>query len=265
MQSTGNPPPSAASSRAPYSALLYHYIGPVEHESCRGLTVIPQAFASQMKALSAMGYTSITPSQIADPSQAISERSLLITFDDAYEALETFAFPILERVGLRAAVFVPTALLGGSIPCSPRSSEPTLKLMTADRISHWASRGFEFGAHTRTHADLTTLDPEQMEEEVTGSRDDLAAITGRPVVAFAYPYGRYDVRSASFVNETFPLAFTAESGMNDAGTPPHMLRRTMVQHSDSVVDVCLRARYGSSIFERIKTRASAAIRGERVS
>ncbi len=251
--------------RTPFSALLYHHVGPVPHELCRGLTVIPEAFANQIKALSAMGYTSITPSQIADPAHAIPDRPVLLTFDDAYEALETFAFPVLERAGMRAAVFVPTALLGGTLPCSPRSSESTLKLMTTERIAYWAARGFEFGAHTRTHTDLTALEPEQIEQEVVGSRDELAAITGRPVVAFAYPYGRYDVRSASFVNAAFPLAFTVEPGMNDAGTPPQMLRRTMVQHSDSVVDVCLRARYGSSIFERLKTKASAVIRGERVS
>lgn len=262
MQSTGKPPHDTEPSRSPYSALLYHHVGPVSHELCRGLTVIPEAFASQMKALSAMGYTSILPSQIADPSEPIPARSVLITFDDAYDALETHAFPVLERAGLRATVFVPTALLGESIPCSPRSGESTLKLMTADRISHWAARGIEFGAHTRTHADLTTLEPAQVEDEVKGSSDDLAALTGRPIVAFAYPYGRYDVRSAKFVSECFPLAFTVEPGMNDAGTPPHMLRRTMVQHSDSIADVVLRARYGSSIFERLKTRATAVIRGE---
>ena len=248
--------------RAPFSALLYHYIGPVDHELCRGLTVLPEAFASQVRGLSAMGYSSITLSQIADPSQSIPDRSLLFTFDDAYEALETFAFPVLEKAGFRAAVFVPTALIGGSIPCSPRSNESTLRVMTADRIAYWASRGFEFAAHTRTHADLTALEPRQIEEEVAGSRDDLAAITGGPVVAFAYPYGRFDVRSANIVNDFFPIAFTVESGMNDAGTPLNMLRRSMVQHSDSVVDVCLRARYGSSVFERLKTKAAAVIRGE---
>ena len=29
--------------------------------------------------------------------------------------------------------------------------------MTAEQIRYWATQGIEFGAHSRTHADLTSL------------------------------------------------------------------------------------------------------------
>lgn len=45
--------------------------------------------------------------------------------------------------------------------------------MTADQIRGWAAQGIEFGAHSRTHANLPTLSPSELEEEVVGSGKDL--------------------------------------------------------------------------------------------
>ena len=247
--------------RVPFAALLYHHVGPETVDACRSLTVTPKAFESQVIALSAMGFKTILPSQIADSTREIPPRSIVFTFDDAYASLGEYAFPVLERAGFRAAVFVPTRMIGESIACSPASPDARLPLMTADSIRHWASRGFEFGAHTRTHTDLTKLNPSAIEEEVRGSRDDLEALLGQSVCCFAYPFGRYDVKSARIVSESFAVAFTVEAGLNDDTTPAHMLRRTMVQHADSIVDVCLRARYGTSVLERFRTKTSAVLRG----
>ena len=258
---TGNPPPSGPQSRDPYAVLLYHYVGPLVHDVCRGLTVTPKAFERQVMALSAMGFSTIPASDIADTARGIPPRSILITFDDAYASLEEYAFPVLERAGFRATVFVPTRMIGSSIPCTPGAESSRLPLMQADRIRHWASRGFEFGSHTRTHADLTRLDPPAIADEVGGSREDLEALLGHTVCCFAYPFGRYDVRCAKFVADTFAVAFTVEPGLNDGRSPANMLRRTMVQHGDTVVDVCLRARYGTSALERFRTKASAVLRG----
>ena len=43
--------------------------------------------------------------------------------------------------------------------------------------------------------------------------------------------------------------------MNRRETPLNALNRTMVQHGDTVADVCLRARFGGSVLERFRTAA----------
>lgn len=50
--------------------------------------------------------------------------------------------------------------------------------------------GVEIGAHTISHPRLARLSPERQRSEIVASRRRLETIGGRPVTAFAYPYGR---------------------------------------------------------------------------
>ena len=47
----------------------------------------------------------------------------------------------------------------------------------------------DIGAHTRTHLQLRDQAPDLQRNEVFGSMADVAAIIGRPVTTFAYPFG----------------------------------------------------------------------------
>lgn len=60
----------------------------------------------------------------------------------------------------------------------------------------------EIGAHTRTHPILSRCTDAEIDEEVRGSRDELASALGRPVEAFCYPNGRscdFDARTVAAV------------------------------------------------------------------
>ncbi|MEO5588784.1 MAG: polysaccharide deacetylase family protein [Gemmatimonadaceae bacterium] len=235
------------------AVLLYHHVGPVTQPHCRGLTVTPRAFARQIGTLKAMGWNAILPAEWANyvhRSADIPPKSVMITFDDAFADLSIHALPILEKHSFEATVFVPTSLIGGAIACSPRHPEASLPIMDANQIAAWAKRGISFGAHSRSHIDLTTADSVTASDEIERSGDELAMITGKTVRTFAYPYGIHDTATESLVRARYETAFTIEEGMNDIRTPLTALRRTMVQHTDSVVDVLLRARYGKSVFQR---------------
>lgn len=219
-----------------------------------------------MKTIAALGLTPITPDQWAahvHGRENVPARSVLITFDDAYADLVEYAFPVLEKLFFPSTVFVPTSLIGGLCRCSSHSPDASLPVMNAVQIKEWSERGVTFGAHSRTHADLTTLDAAQLDHEVLGSRDDLSALTGRVVTSFAYPYGRLTPAVRDVVTDAFSTAFTTEEGTNDLQTPLSSLRRTMVQHGDSIVDVCLRTRYGKSAFQDIRKIAHSVIRPAR--
>jgi peptidoglycan/xylan/chitin deacetylase (PgdA/CDA1 family) len=58
-------------------------------------------------------------------------------------------------------------------------------------------RGFEIGAHTRTHADLGRVYGTAAREEIAGARAEIEKHIGRRVELFAYPYGRVENMSES--------------------------------------------------------------------
>ena len=88
---------------------------------------------------------------------------------------------------------------------------------TAEQIQFWAGEGIEFGAHSRTHADLTTLTLERLKEEVLGSATDMEGLLRAQVTSFAYPFGFYDEEVVECVRGAFDLAFginPEERGIN---------------------------------------------------
>ena len=70
---------------------------------------------------------------------------------------------------------------GGNIPARP--------LMGWDRVEALAGEGVRFGAHSINHPNLAALDPETLEEEISGSGQDIAARLDQPIRHFAPPYG----------------------------------------------------------------------------
>ena len=148
-----------------------------------------------MRWLARQGYTGIRSTDWLygwRGRKGLSAKPILLTFDDGYADLVEYALPVLRRYGFGGVVFVVTAQLGGANTWDQAKGSGTHRLMTAEQIRYWAMQGIEFGAHGRSHVDLTTLPPQRLKEEVLGGASDLAGILGSPAVSFAYPYGSYD-------------------------------------------------------------------------
>jgi len=64
-----------------------------------------------------------------------------------------------------------------------------------------SSSSIEVGAHSRTHGRLRGFPLPLQAQEVTGSKTALEEMTGRPVLAFAYPFGA----TTDFTSETVAL------------------------------------------------------------
>lgn len=123
-----------------------------------------------------------------------STRGLVgLTFDDGYKDFLYTALPILEEFGFTATVFVIGDLLGKDNDWKHHyEPKPRIKLLEAEEVREVSERGMEVGAHTMSHAWLPDLDPEQLEEEVSGSRQVLGELLGEAVEGFCYPYGGLD-------------------------------------------------------------------------
>jgi peptidoglycan/xylan/chitin deacetylase (PgdA/CDA1 family) len=63
-------------------------------------------------------------------------------------------------------------------------------LMTWDHVRALRRAGMDVQSHTRTHRVLKTLTPEELADELEGSRADLLRELGEPPRALAYPVGK---------------------------------------------------------------------------
>lgn len=233
------------------AVLLYHHVGmPSELAKRFSLTVSEAKFRRQLRWLRWRGYKAITPSQWLNwrsTGELLPEKSLMITFDDGYADLVKNAFPALKENDYPAVVFVITKLTEDS------KAWEDLRLMTIPEIQYWASRGVEFGGHTRTHPDLTKISASTCDAEVLGSKQDLVN-AGLTTISFAYPFGSFSEQARQAVEGVFSIAFTCEEGLNDLRTDPLLMRRTMVRPGDTLLDIEFKAAFGRSPLDPLRTR-----------
>jgi peptidoglycan/xylan/chitin deacetylase (PgdA/CDA1 family) len=115
----------------------------------------------------------------------------------------------------------------------PEQAPPEYRPLSWDEVRSLAASGVEFGAHTKTHPILSALtDPEELREEVAGSKARTEAELDRPVLHFCYPNGRMRDIGPAAVEAVraagLHTAVTAEPGLNQAPRNAFLLHRTGV-------------------------------------
>jgi peptidoglycan/xylan/chitin deacetylase (PgdA/CDA1 family) len=235
-------------------ALLYHHVGPPRAGTYASLTIRPSTFERQIRWLARRGFRGISSDEFLGwlEGRPLPSRAVLLTFDDGYADLADFALPVLQRWHFPAIVFLVSARIGEMNSWDNVHGSATHPLLAAGQIREWSRRGIEFGAHGRTHADLTSPHT-NVRDEVAGSAADLDELLGRKARCFAYPHGAFDEKARACVASHFELAFTADEGLNDRRTDRHLLHRTMIQPSDTLLDLQCKLITGSSPVERLRT------------
>jgi peptidoglycan/xylan/chitin deacetylase (PgdA/CDA1 family) len=178
--------------------LLYHRV--VEGQENNRYAVSPEAFETQMRYLAENGYTTITPAYLARvilTGGQLPARPVVITFDDGYEDTYTRAFPVMEKYGLKGAVYIVTSTVGVG------------EFIRLEQLRDLAEHGWEIGTHTLTHTDLTQHH-ERISIELSQSRQILEEWLESPILTVAYPYGRVD---EYVLNRTRRYGFTAGMGL----------------------------------------------------
>lgn len=102
--------------------------------------------------------------------------TLSISVDDG-SPLDLKLADVLDKNGLKATFYIPIKKPGG-------------KLMTKKQIRILA-QGFEIGAHTYNHVDLTTVDHKMALKELVEGKIALENVIGKRVTTFAFPFGHY--------------------------------------------------------------------------
>jgi peptidoglycan/xylan/chitin deacetylase (PgdA/CDA1 family) len=226
---------------------MYHHVGEAPSGFCPDLSVPRDLFERQIRWLASHGYTSIRATDWlawVHEGKPLPAKPILLTFDDGYADMAQCALPILKQYGFGGLVFVVSSFIGHTNQWDEAQGYPSVPLMTAEQIRRWARQGMEFGAHSRTHVDLTRLGPERLEEEVAGSGKELEEILQTRITSFAYPCGLVNAEVRQAVGKGFDLSFTIEEGLNTSATDLLAQRRIMVLPRGSLIRFRWRARYG---------------------
>ena len=215
--------------------LCYHAVSPTWPAE---LSIPPEALEHQLRHLARRGYRAATVSEaLADPP---AERTVAITFDDAYRSVLEVARPILDRLGMPASVYVPTDWPERDAPMSwpgidqwlGGPYERELACMGWDELRALADGGWEVGSHTRSHPRLPELAQGELDRELAGSRGDCEEALGRPCRSLAYPYGAVDERVVRAAERAgYSSAVTLPRGLH-APRPLHW-PRVGLYHADA--------------------------------
>lgn len=186
------PPETARTSRLPI--LMYHRVAPVGPGSMARYRVTPDSFLAQLQWLASQNYRCVSLDEWRRALLArrpLVGRCVALTFDDGFLDFRDFAWPLLQRFGFSATVFLPTGFLGDQNRWDQHLGD-TVPLLSWSDIRQLRNEGVEFGSHSVTHPALTSLSPTEIAAEALRSRITIEERLAAPVSAFAYPYGEVD-------------------------------------------------------------------------
>jgi peptidoglycan/xylan/chitin deacetylase (PgdA/CDA1 family) len=228
----------AETSRLPI--LCYHQVAASGASGTAKYRVSPAQFEAHLQRLSAQGYYSVTLEEwraAMEARRALPGRAIALTFDDGYRDFLTAAWPLLQRYGFHATVFVVTGAVGGMSAWDAAYGEPA-PLLSWEDIRRLRQEGVHFGSHGAGHRALTALTPTEAARELLRSQRTLTEQLGEPPGTFAYPYGAWDrVVEHLAGGAGYDLALTCDPGHAQLLDRPLALPRIEVAASDAADDL----------------------------
>lgn len=203
--------------------LQYHH---VSDKTPRSTSISPKQFEKHLKYLADEGFRVIPLSDIVDAiesKEALPDKSIAITFDDAYLDILTNAKPLLDKYNYPFTIFVnPGIVSKGS---KSYLSWQQLKEMGEDGVII-ANHGYQHDSIARI-PDGTSSEAwyKQQTELLLQSEQEIKQNVGQSWRYFAYPYGEYTPETQSWLNGLEFTAFTQQSGAVGVNTDKTLIPR----------------------------------------
>lgn len=190
--------------------LQYHHIAT---DTPASTSLSPEVFLQHLSILKQEGYTVWPLPEVVkalQEDQSMPDRTVVITFDDAYDDIILRAAPMLKQYGFPFTVFVSTDFVDRRQP----------GYMTWDQLRSLQKQGATLANHTRSHLHLLRS-PEGVSQtqwlqtlraEIDGAERRIKEETGENWRYFAYPYGEADETVISAVTSWGYLGFGQQSG-----------------------------------------------------
>ncbi len=196
--------------------LIYHNIAATTPPST---SVTPERFRQHMDYLSNNGFTVWplfkTLMHLAN-GKAIPEKTVVLTFDDAYRSVYSEAFPVLRAKGWPFTVFVTTKYI----------AEGYTHYMSWSQLREIQRFGGEVGNHSMTHRHLVRHRSDetkaQWRERIINEVEQAQYILQQngmsPVRALAYPYGEFSKELSELIRELGYFGLGQQSGAVSASS-----------------------------------------------
>lgn len=199
--------------------LMYHKIDPRMEVGINALS--PPQFQEQMSYLHQEGYRTITFQDLLLAPE-IPAKTVIITFDDAYESVYENALPIMEKYGQRGVVYVIGRFIGKLNEWDANFAGIKFQHMAGEQLVKLAELGWELGAHTMTHRALSWIKEDHLKTEIRQSRKVLSSLSEKPIVSLAYPFGMQNGKVRQFA-EAAGITFGCK-GMRKRSETPDLLQ-----------------------------------------
>jgi peptidoglycan/xylan/chitin deacetylase (PgdA/CDA1 family) len=229
-----------ADKKARIPILMYHSISESHEERIHpyyGINTSPRLFAEHMKYLSENKYAVIALKQAVQflaSGNGAPERCAVITFDDGYRNFYTQAFPILDRYGFTATVFLPTHFIDNN-----RQKFNDQDCLNWEEVRELSKTGVIFGSHSVTHPQLRFLKRADIECEIKESKETIEDEIGEAIQTFSYPYAfpQQDPRFKQILKEIldkhgYQTGVTTIIGRASSKDVPLFLRRIPINGRD---------------------------------
>ena len=165
--------------------LVYHKFSKTRAEK---MTLTETDFDTQMNYLKQNNYHVISLDQLMDfldYKAPLPEKSIVITFDDAWRSAYDIAVPILIKYGFTATFFIYTDFIGGG------------KALSWKNIKELSKSGFDIQCQTKTHRNLSIPKKNEsfkeyfnaIEEEIAYPKNLFKKMLDKDCRYLAYPYG----------------------------------------------------------------------------
>jgi len=195
--------------------LQYHHVSDTTPKST---SITPAQFEVHLKYLQEHSFNVVPLSQIIDKikkQQPLKDKTVAITFDDAYIDVLTQAKPLLDQFNYPYTIFVNPAIINKNDNKGESShylSWAQLKSL-ADEEVIIANHGYEHDSMTRITDDLTQSQWLNKQTALLLKAEKIIKEkTGQSWHYFAYPYGEYSPAIQSWAEENNFTAFSQQSG-----------------------------------------------------
>ena len=219
---------------------MYHsiseHVGKEKHNKWR---VKPKDFEKQMNWFYKNNWKSFTISELVKLDE-IPKKSFVVTFDDGFEDNFLNAFPILKKYNFKATIYlVPNQKTN---QWEVKNTSVLSNLLNNEQILQMQNSGLiEFGSHTLSHVNLSTINDEQLLNELKKSKEEVEKITNQECEAFAYPYGKFDDNIVNSVKRVgYKNATVVKRGLFKKDDDVFTIKRVGILGTESFFDFLLK-------------------------
>ncbi|MBL4780854.1 MAG: polysaccharide deacetylase family protein [Porticoccaceae bacterium] len=221
-----------------FTILMYHMISQPGTIAEAKYACPPERFEQHLRYIQSSHHCVVSLDEIEQHllnDTALPDNAVAITLDDGFEDNYTQAFPLLQKYGMPASIFLATGVMGATNKWMQGRDFPERSMLNWQQIEEMNRYQLSFGAHTVNHAKLSELDTAAAEEEISQSKQQVEDQLGTSCSHFAYPYGLFSEQSPEIVKSAgFTLACSTRSGFNNSQRDPFLLHRIEVYGTDPV-------------------------------